>query len=531
LPPLTLFEHAVTDLATAITPLPVSAAAWASALDDDLRRQGKLAPHIAKTIEAEVFRLGWPVGHPLGKEEELAARFGVSRTILREALAITERDGVTLRQRGRSGGVAVAAPAQVSVSMALGNYLVAASLSEQAFGEGYALLQALMFQYAMQRCTAAQAQRARELAARPLPDDLDGIWQRVVELHDAVLAMTGNRAIQIFSGAVVFSGMVRFYTGLAKGRSAALAFARATAASSAQQIECVIAGDVAGAVLIDRQQIGQWREYYQPNDARELDTAQATRIISSINAIFQAERPLKRADVVALQLQYAIAAGRYGDGDRLDSEATLLQRYQASRGVLREAIRSLERYAVVRMEEGRHGGLRVAKPDPAAVVRSAVLYFRFLGLQAEDFDEFGVELTLAQVGAAARNVVERGPQVINVLTRALDADVQPATAVDIQRHLEQIYAGIAAASGNALFVLLVQILTAFLTIADHDEADAPMPDLAGYRQYLLQMREVEQALRRGDGVFAQRCLLLTRYEDLRVSPHRRELRQMLDRIY
>src|SRR5690606_19562598 len=147
-----------------------SAAAWACALAAESRQLGKLAPQIAKCIEAEVFRLGWPVGHALGKEEELAARFGVSRTVLREALAITERDGVTRRQRGRSGGLVVAAPAQDAVAMAIGNYLIAAGLPEQEFGDGYALINTVAFRLAAQRCTTAQAEALRALAQAPLPD-------------------------------------------------------------------------------------------------------------------------------------------------------------------------------------------------------------------------------------------------------------------------------------------------------------------------------------------------------------------------
>lgn len=510
----------------------LSAAEWANAVDDDSRRLGKLAPQIAKAIESEVFRLGWPVGHPLGKEEELAGRFGVSRTVLREALTITERDGVTVRTRGRSGGVAIAAPAQASVAMALGNYLVAAGLSEQEFSDGYHMLNGLAFRLAAERCTAAQAEAARALMQRPLAPDLDGRWRHILELHTALLEMTGNRAVQIFSTAVVFSGIVRTYTAMATTQPAAsLRFAEMAAATGSRQLDSVIAGDVADAVLAEREQLGLWRGYYRPAPTIELDNEQAARVITGINAVFSSDKPIKRADVLAFQLHQAIAAGRLRDGERLDSEAILLRRYQVSRGVLREAIRALERYAVVRTAEGRNGGLCVATPDPTAVVRSAVLYLRFLGLGAGDLRELGDELELAAASAAARQVAEQGPQSIEPFSQGVHFTVERVTPTSVQRHFEQIYAGLVAASGNAIFVLLMQALTAFLTIEQDEAFDAPLPDAAGYGRYLESMREVERALRRGDGVLARRSLLAARRVEIHIHPHPRDPRRMLDQMY
>jgi len=70
---------------------------------------GKLAEQIARQLEREIVSAGWPIGQRLGNEESLVQRFGVSRWIVREAIAMTDRDGMTQRLRSRLGGLAVAA--------------------------------------------------------------------------------------------------------------------------------------------------------------------------------------------------------------------------------------------------------------------------------------------------------------------------------------------------------------------------------------------------------------------------------------
>ena len=54
----------------------------------DATGTGKLASQVARGIEADVVRQGWPVGRSLGSEMELRERFGVSRSVLREAVRL-----------------------------------------------------------------------------------------------------------------------------------------------------------------------------------------------------------------------------------------------------------------------------------------------------------------------------------------------------------------------------------------------------------------------------------------------------------
>ena len=61
-------------------------------------------------------------------------------------------------------------------------------------------------------------------------------------------------------------------------------------------------------------------------------------------------------------------------GDVLGSEADLLDRYQVSRAVFREAVRLLEHQQVARTRRGPGGGLVITEPTVSAVIDAVVLY-------------------------------------------------------------------------------------------------------------------------------------------------------------
>src|SRR4051812_21303097 len=86
-------------------------------------RKPKLAEQVARRIEDRILAEGWIVGHPLGREADLAAREGVSRWTFREALRLLEQDGLVVSRRGSGGGLFVAAPMIDVISNGLANYL------------------------------------------------------------------------------------------------------------------------------------------------------------------------------------------------------------------------------------------------------------------------------------------------------------------------------------------------------------------------------------------------------------------------
>uniref|UniRef100_UPI001C68CE66 FadR/GntR family transcriptional regulator n=1 Tax=Pseudonocardia pini TaxID=2758030 RepID=UPI001C68CE66 len=83
----------------------------------------KLAEVVAARIRDEVVRRRWPVGQVLGSENDLVARYGTSRAVLREAVRLLELDSVARMRRGPGGGLVVAEPLPDASIEAMALYL------------------------------------------------------------------------------------------------------------------------------------------------------------------------------------------------------------------------------------------------------------------------------------------------------------------------------------------------------------------------------------------------------------------------
>src|ERR1700685_4754604 len=98
-------------------------------------------------------------------------------------------------------------------------------------------------------------------------------------------------------------------------------------------------------------------------------TRTATRVPRP-GADSNAKRAAKVADLI---IEDVMALG-WPVGEVLGSEADLLERYQVSRAVFREAVRLLEHQQVARTRRGPGGGLALTAPPVGAVIDAVVLY-------------------------------------------------------------------------------------------------------------------------------------------------------------
>ena len=78
---------------------------------------------IVAEIEQEIVEQGWPIGHMIGHEAQLMERFGISRSVLREAIRTLEHRGVVTVRTGRKGGLVVTEPSSDGIKMASSLYL------------------------------------------------------------------------------------------------------------------------------------------------------------------------------------------------------------------------------------------------------------------------------------------------------------------------------------------------------------------------------------------------------------------------
>lgn len=91
----------------------------------------------------------------------------------------------------------------------------------------------------------------------------------------------------------------------------------------------------------------------------------------------------RSAEIVA-EIEHEVVERGWPIGDNLGNEAQLMERFDVSRSVLREAIRTLENAGVVTVRTGRRGGIVVTAPRSDAVKLAGSLYLDYAGVQPED---------------------------------------------------------------------------------------------------------------------------------------------------
>lgn len=181
-------------------------------LEDDTARKGEVGPQageeqaralpafraIAARLEKQVMTGELPVGGKLPSETVLAARFGVSRSTIREAIRLLEQIGLIRRELGRNK-LTITAPQAKEIGARL----------KTAF-----LLQDTTFEQLWEVLSAIEPACASSAALKASPEDIEriadnirrteaatGDWTALVELdiefHSLVAAATGNGALQL----------------------------------------------------------------------------------------------------------------------------------------------------------------------------------------------------------------------------------------------------------------------------------------------------------------------------------------------
>jgi DNA-binding FadR family transcriptional regulator len=122
--------------------------------------------------------------------------------------------------------------------------------------------------------------------------------------------------------------------------------------------------------------------------------------ISSGDAVY---RPLKTAEAFARDLVRDIVSRGLRTGDKLPSEAVMLEEFGLSRESLREGLRLLEVQGLISIRRGPGGGPIVGHVDPASLGRMSTMYYHLAGgTYAELLESWEVTETLL-AERAARN--------------------------------------------------------------------------------------------------------------------------------
>jgi GntR family transcriptional regulator, transcriptional repressor for pyruvate dehydrogenase complex len=161
---------------------------------------------VAVQIQHFIQDEGLGPGEFLGREEDLAAEFGVSRPTLREALKLLASGNLIRATKGPGGGIFVAHTAEQGMSRSLSNAIAmmletgAVTLDELL--DARLLLEVPLAGLAAYQPEEATLRRLREAAAAvaAADDDTETIAAMDMEIHRTIAAAAGNRMVQALTG-------------------------------------------------------------------------------------------------------------------------------------------------------------------------------------------------------------------------------------------------------------------------------------------------------------------------------------------
>jgi len=406
------------------------------------RDKVKRAEQVASVIRADIVANGWPVGRVLGAEPELMERYGVSRAVLREAVRIVEYLGVARMRQGPGGGLVVTEPdATAATSAALVYFAYDHVKLEEVLG-ARRIIEEMAVELAATRATDAQLDQLRGwlAAATTRPTERDDHW----ELHDVIAGLTANPGIVLF--VKIISRITALY-GASGRRSVSKRRQERQATNSAhiRIVDAICARDATRARLAMREHLEEIEGFLLSRRGR------ATVTIGDPQRDFPGT---KLGGHIALLILADIVDRGWPVGELLGSEAKLMARHEASRAVIREAIRLLEFHQVVTTRRGPGGGVFVAAPSIDAVAEAMAVHLDFEGIDRQQLFEVRCALEVATVHLAATSFDCRHIE-----------QLESALAAERHAHIEVVgqashawHGMIAELTGNRAVLLFVLVL-------------------------------------------------------------------------
>lgn len=454
---------------------------------------------LADEIQREVEAAALAPGSIVASERELLATHQAGRSVLRQAVRILEDRGVAKMRRGQGGGLVVAEPGPAAAARMLA-IQIESTLADML--DVRELLQASDNQIFSRDLATLSLEDCREL--RSLALQLDAMpseeFGRIFghrTLLDAIRRTIPDAGLALAQWTCLECGIDLTPAGPhAAGERTRTEFWTLLV----QGLEAMIAQDVARLFAIRSRQYRIMDESARDWPAAALDDAPKT----AKSAYSSYASPRSRADLLTREILRDAREHGWIEGARLGGADELMQRYDVSLLVLRQAVRVLEESGAVRMQRGRHGGLFIARADRSIAVGRALRHLRAAKLSSENARSFLVELLLGCLSLsrsrATRETAARLEAVVARCRAPFLADADETQA---------LCTAIAQVGANPALTIFIEILVSYLT-RRREPAAALSSSLP-----IKALSEMYQAIMQHDSVMARRALL----EHVNSEPH------------
>jgi GntR family transcriptional regulator, transcriptional repressor for pyruvate dehydrogenase complex len=163
---------------------------------------GGASDKVAAEIRAHVSRARLRPGDRIGREEDLARQFGVSRPTLREALRLLASSHLIRASKGRGGGIFVAATPEEGIARSVSES-VAGMLSTHVIDIDELIESRLLLEVPLAGLAAQRATDEDIAALRRAQNRVPADWSEVGDLDEAFHALIARIARNRLVGAFV----------------------------------------------------------------------------------------------------------------------------------------------------------------------------------------------------------------------------------------------------------------------------------------------------------------------------------------
>ncbi len=452
-------------------------------------------------------------GTALPPEAAMLRHLGVGRSTLREALRVLSIYGVIAMRPGPATPVVEqVSSAQFARSSTFYFHLVGATLrhlleARQVLSPLVARVAAAKSDRETRRLLTPHVQGGSRSGSADLITGAEG-----AEFHRSIALACRNPILRLFTAA-----LDDLYSERLGPRAFPPEEARRVAAEHDEIADAIVTGQAAEAERLMAAHMASYLGSVHQQYKTQLDDVLDWR---------SPDETERRFELVARQIARSIAQGQIRPGTMLPPEAVLVDEFGVSRGSLREALRVLEVYGVIKIRAGRNGGPIVQQVDSHQFARSATLYFNLVGATLWDLLEtrLVVSPTVARLAATKAKRHTKA-----VLTRNIEAARSaPASDADIWRtlHLE-FHAEVAALSFNPILQMFDGAMSHLFTERVLERFE---PSEADAGETTSCHEEIAAAIIDRDGAAASRLMAehMTANMSSAYTQHRARLEDVLD---
>jgi GntR family transcriptional repressor for pyruvate dehydrogenase complex len=168
-------------------------------------RKMRYSDQIAEVIQKSILENNLEIGSHLPSEKDMAAEFGVSRSVIREALRILEMSGLVDIRKGPTGGIFVTNVYHAPIKRSLGNMITSGDITIEHLFEARMLIEPRIAREAALHASGEDLKKLRDLLndSDAYLDDPVHLKQNNLRFHLLLSRASGNPVLSIMLESVI----------------------------------------------------------------------------------------------------------------------------------------------------------------------------------------------------------------------------------------------------------------------------------------------------------------------------------------